>query len=159
MNSFVILDSAELIFIIYFKICLYKFLCKFPTVKKSILTSSDFKSNFKLIKKCLRQMYTYLVGKSKNICFMIFHPCLDNFVYSGEFYPWRVLSSLEKFIQRREFGDSYLLQRLFSSVETSIQFQILLSSAENFIQCRDFYPVWRLLSCVDTFIHCEDFLP
>ena len=35
---------------IYFKIPLHKFLCKFPIFKKSILTSSYFKINFKLIK-------------------------------------------------------------------------------------------------------------
>ena len=36
---------------IYFKIRLYKFLCKFPLLKNSTLTSGYFKSNFKLIKK------------------------------------------------------------------------------------------------------------
>ena len=36
---------------IYFKISLYKFLCKFPLLKNSTLTSSYFKSNFKVIKK------------------------------------------------------------------------------------------------------------
>ena len=36
---------------IYFKIGLYKFLCKFPVLKNSTLTSSYCKSNFKLIKK------------------------------------------------------------------------------------------------------------
>ena len=41
---------------IYFKISLYKMLPKFPLLKNSILTSSYFKSNFKLIKNCARQM-------------------------------------------------------------------------------------------------------
>ena len=36
--------------IIYFKICLHKCLCKFPTLKKSTPTSSYFKSNFTLTK-------------------------------------------------------------------------------------------------------------
>ena len=36
---------------IYFKIRLRKFLCKFPVLKNSTLTSCYFKSNFKLIKK------------------------------------------------------------------------------------------------------------
>ena len=35
----------------YIKIGLYKFLCKFPVLKNSTLTSSYFKSNFKLVKK------------------------------------------------------------------------------------------------------------
>ena len=36
---------------IYFKIRLYKFLCKFPVLKNSTLTSGYFKNNFKMIKK------------------------------------------------------------------------------------------------------------
>ena len=36
---------------IYYKIGLYKFLCKFPVLKNSAFTSSYFKSNFKLIRK------------------------------------------------------------------------------------------------------------
>ena len=36
---------------IYFKISLYTFLRKFPLLKNSTLTSSYFKSNFKVIKK------------------------------------------------------------------------------------------------------------
>ena len=36
---------------IYFKIRLYKFLCKFPVLKTSTLTSSCFKSKFFLIEK------------------------------------------------------------------------------------------------------------
>ena len=36
---------------IYFKIRLYKFLCKFPALRHSTLTSSYFKNNFKIIKK------------------------------------------------------------------------------------------------------------
>ena len=101
---------------IYFKICLYKFLCKFSRLKKSTLTLSYFKSNFQLIKKgkCVRQMQTYLV---RNICFIIFGHCLDNFVQSGEFYPWIILSSLDNFIHE-EF---YLVWRISSNQETFIQ--------------------------------------
>ena len=36
---------------IFFKIGLYEFLCKFPVLKNLTLTSSYFKSNFRLIKK------------------------------------------------------------------------------------------------------------
>ena len=36
---------------IYFKMRLFKFLCKFPVLKNSTLTPSYFKSNMKLIKK------------------------------------------------------------------------------------------------------------
>ena len=39
---------------IYFKIRLHKFLCKFPVLKQSTLTSSYCKSNFKSIKKNCR---------------------------------------------------------------------------------------------------------
>ena len=39
---------------IYFKIRLYKFLCKLPGLKNSTLTSSYFQSNFKLIKKVFK---------------------------------------------------------------------------------------------------------
>ena len=39
---------------IYFKIRLYKFLCKLPVLKNSTLTSSYFQSNFKLIKKVFK---------------------------------------------------------------------------------------------------------
>ena len=39
---------------IYFKKPLHKFLCKYTVLKKSILTSGFFKSNFKLIKKVNR---------------------------------------------------------------------------------------------------------
>ena len=45
----VMLASADLIFIS--RIHLHKFLYKFTVSKKSILTSSYFMSNFKLIKK------------------------------------------------------------------------------------------------------------
>ena len=41
---------------IYFKIRLFKFLCKFPVLKRSTLTPSYFKSNLKQIKKkCAKQ--------------------------------------------------------------------------------------------------------
>ena len=36
---------------IYFKIRLYKFLCKFPALRNLTLTSSYFENNFKMIKK------------------------------------------------------------------------------------------------------------
>ena len=36
---------------IYFKIRLYKLLCKFPALRNSTLTSRYFKNNFKIIKK------------------------------------------------------------------------------------------------------------
>ena len=36
---------------IYFKIGLYKFLCKYPKLKNSTLTASYVKSNFKMIRK------------------------------------------------------------------------------------------------------------
>ena len=142
MNCLVVLASAD----IYFKIRLHKILCKFTLLKKSTLTSSYFKSNFKLIKKV-----------SKNICFIIFRHCLYNFVQPGEFYPCRILSGLEAFIQRKkkrkkkknphsEFGDFYLVQRL-------------LSTAEIFIQHGDFYLVRRLLSSIDTFIQYRRHTP
>ena len=48
---------------IYFKVR-YKFLCKFSVLKKLTLTSSYFKSNFKLIKKvCKRNADQF--GKKK----------------------------------------------------------------------------------------------
>ena len=37
----------------YFRIGLYKILCKFPVLKNSTLRSSYFNSNFKLIKKSM----------------------------------------------------------------------------------------------------------
>ena len=76
---------------IYFKM-LRKFLRKFPVLKILTLTPSYFKSN-------LFQRQTYLVRK-KNVSSIIyynFYPCLDNFVYSGEFYPWKTLF-MENFI-------------------------------------------------------------
>ena len=45
---------------IYFKIRLYKLLCKFPVLKNSTLTSSYFNSNFKVIKKfCKSDVNTF----------------------------------------------------------------------------------------------------
>lgn len=78
---------------IYFKIQKHKF----TALNKSTRTSSYFNSNFKLI-KCVRQMQRYFVKKSKNICFIIFHSFSDNFVCSGGFYTWRIISSVETFI-------------------------------------------------------------
>ena len=54
---------------------------------------------------------------------------------------WRILSSVETFIQ---YGDFYPVRRLLSS-------EVILSGAETFIQWADFYLVWRLLSGVETF--------
>ena len=46
--------------------------------------SNYFKSNLKLITKVYMANVDDLVGKSKKVvkstCFIIFHPCLDNFV-------------------------------------------------------------------------------
>ena len=45
---------------IYFKIRLYKLLCKFPVLKNSTLTSSYFNRNFKVIKKiCKSDVNTF----------------------------------------------------------------------------------------------------
>ena len=79
---------------IYFEIRLHKFLCKFTTLKKSALTSSYFKINFKLIKKiCMANVDIFrekdkVFVKNKIfvslffilVYFIIFCPCLDNFV-------------------------------------------------------------------------------
>ena len=53
---------------------------------------------------------------------------------------YRILSSIENFIQRRQF---YPVRRLLSSVE-------------NFIQCRDFYPVRRILFNAENSIQWVD---
>ena len=114
-------------------------------LKKSTITSSYFKSNFKLIKKVCQTDAT----------------CLNNFVQSGEFYPLIILYSLENFTH----GQFYLVQRSLST-ENCIKsrdvflVQKLLFSAvtlETFIQCGGFYPVWRLLSSIQTFIQYGDF--
>ena len=68
---------------IYFKIRLYKFLCKFLLLKNSTLTSDYFKGNFKLIKKVCKANGDLLARKSKTYLFhyfYIFYPCLDNLV-------------------------------------------------------------------------------
>ena len=83
-------------------------------------------------------MQTYLMKKTKNNCFMIFY-CLDNSVQSGEFYPLRILSSLETFIQCRKFYSAQLVWRLLSRANTCLQYG-------------EFYIVWRLLSSMETFI-------
>ena len=49
---------------IYFKVRLYKFLCKFSVLKNLTLTSSYFKSNFQLIKKVCKRNAD-LFGKKK----------------------------------------------------------------------------------------------
>ena len=117
-------------------------------------------------------MQMYLMRKSKHICsiiFYIFYPCLDK--CPGEFYPWRIFF-MENFIQSKEFcllrNSSSLVQKiLFSAVslETLIQcrdiypVRRLLSSAQTFTQCLNFYPVGRLLSSAQTFIQWVDFYP
>ena len=50
---------------IYFKIRLYKFLCKSPVLKNSSLTSSYFKNNFKLIKKVCKSNADVSGGEKK----------------------------------------------------------------------------------------------
>ena len=170
MNFLVVLTSADLIFISRY-VCI-----NFLHRKNQLLPLAILRAILSLSQKCVRQMQTYLVRKSKNVCFIIFHPFLDNFVQSREFYSWRILSSLETFIQCRKFcsaqlsletfiqyGFFYLVWRLLSSMKTFIQcgdFYLawrLLSSAENFIQYGDFYPVWKLLSSEETFIQCRKF--
>ena len=64
---------------VYFKIRLYKFLCKFPALRNSTLTSSYFKNNFKILKKFARQKQTYLVRKSKKHLFYYFLSSLSLF--------------------------------------------------------------------------------
>ena len=84
---------------IYFKICLYNFLCKFPTWKKSILTSSYFKSNFKLVKKACKANVD-IFGAKKVL------------VWSWLLYSVEILFSavsLETFIKCIDF---YLVRRL-----------------------------------------------
>ena len=90
----------------YFKISLYKFLCKFPVLKKSTLTSSYFNSNFKLIKK-VGKANANIFGEKK---YKIFAPLffiffilvwiilfnLEIFFY-GESYSWKILSSIGNF--------------------------------------------------------------
>ena len=92
---------------IYFKIRLHTFLWIFSTSKTSTLTSSYFRTNFKLLTKLFKANVNIFGEKSKNICFMIFHPCLDNFVYCypllrllllDNYLVWRTLSSAETFI-------------------------------------------------------------
>ena len=64
---------------VYFKIRLYKFLCKFPGLRNSTLTSSYFKNNFKILKKFTRQKQTYSVRKSKKHLFYYFLSSLSLF--------------------------------------------------------------------------------
>ena len=67
---------------IYFKMRLFKFLCRFSVLKNSTLTPSYFKSNLKQIKKCAKQTQTYLVNK------YLFHYLLHFFIF-----VWIILSS------------------------------------------------------------------
>ena len=92
---------------IYFKKSLYKFLCKFLVLKNWTLTSSYLRAVLSWLKKYVRQTETYLVRKSKKCCsiiFYFFYPCLDilssleSHVH-GKVYSWKILSSLENFIQ------------------------------------------------------------
>ena len=135
-------------------------------------------------------MQIYLARKSKKYLFhyfYIFYPCSDNFVQSGEFYPWKILFTKD-FIKSREFYqlknlsslgqillcsvdtfircvDFYPVQILLSRAQTLIHcvdlysVQILLSGVQTFIKCRYFYPARRLMSSVDNFIQCVDFYP
>ena len=66
---------------IYFKMRLFKFLCKFPVLKNSTLTPSYFKSNMKIIKKVCKATKTYLVNKYLfHYLLYFFYICLDNFI-------------------------------------------------------------------------------
>ena len=135
-------------------------------------------------------MQIYLARKSKKYLFhyfYIFYPCSDNFVQSGEFYPWKILFTKD-FIKSREFYqlkilsslgqillcsvdtfircvDFYPVQILLSRAQTLIHcvdlysVQILLSGVQTFIKCRYFYPARRLMSSVDTFVQCVDLCP
>ena len=96
---------------IYFKIRSYKFLCKFPLLKNSTLTSGYFKSNFKLIKKVCKANETCWQEKVKNICPIIFIffilvwiilSCLESFIHE-KFYSRKTLSSLENFIHYKSY--------------------------------------------------------
>ena len=116
---------------------------KFPLLKNSTLTSSYFKSNFKLIKECVKERYFFPLK-----------------IFSS--LVWRILSSVENVIQCREFypvqREFYPMRRLLSSVEFYPGWRIL-SSVENFIQCLYFHPVRRLLFGAQTFIQCREFYP
>ena len=92
---------------IYFKMWLFKSVCKFPVLKNSTPTPNYFKSNLKQIKKCAKQTRTYLVNK------YLFHYLLYLFIF-----VWIILSSLENFIHRKFYSWK------------------ILSSADNFIQYR-----------------------
>ena len=105
--------------------------------KKSTLTFSYIKSNFKLIKKvCKTNADAFCEKKQK----YLFHDFSSLFGYLC--LVWGILSSL----------------RLLSSVENSLDFGDfypvwkLLSSTETFIQCVDIYLVRRLLYSADTFV-------
>ena len=132
-------------------------------MKISTLTSSYFKSDFKLIGKCAKQIIFY-------IFFILFWIVLENSIYWKSFLVWcrefypvrRLLSSVWNFIQCREI---YLVYRLLFSVENFIQciefypVRRTVSNVENFIQCREFYLVWKILSSAKTFIQCRQFYP
>ena len=80
---------------IYFKVRLYKFLCKFSVLKNLTLTCSYFKSNFKLIKKVCKRNAD-LFGKNF-ILVRIILSSLESFI-RGKFYSQNISSSLENFI-------------------------------------------------------------
>ena len=72
---------------IYFKIRSHKHLCKFPILKKT-LPLSILRVILSRSQRCVGTF-----GEKQNICFMIVHPCFNNFVQSGQFYPLRISSS------------------------------------------------------------------
>ena len=82
-----------------FKISLYKSLSKFPLLKNSTLTSSYFKSNFKLIMKVYKTNVNIFSEKKVKtlvslifICFILACIVLENFIQWLDFYSvWRIL--------------------------------------------------------------------
>ena len=73
---------------------------------------------------------------------------MDTFISCGEF--WRLLSSIESFIQN---GDFYSALTIFGSCSDFYPVLPSLGSVETFIKCRDFNLVWGLLSTEEPFIY------
>ena len=104
---------------IYFKIGLYKFLCKYPKLKNSTVTASYFKSNFKMIKKICKTNLDAFSEKKVKIFLSLFSifsilvwlilSSLESFIHE-EFYSWKILSGPKNLIV-----DLYPARRLFSS--------------------------------------------